>query len=88
MPFTDNGGDIFVGANNSPLKGYKGQFHEGGIRVVGFVTSPLLSTKVIGTEYKGLMGLADWFPTMVEGIAGGSVDGLELDGVNMWDSIR
>ena len=34
------------------------------------------------------MGLADWFPTMVEGFAGGSVAGLGLDGIDMWNSIR
>ena len=85
----DNGGDLSEGALNLPLKGSKAQFDEGGIRVVGFVNSPLLSPDVRGTEYRGLLGGADWFPTMVEGIAGGgSVEGLELDGVNAWDSIR
>ncbi|XP_072020868.1 arylsulfatase B-like [Amphiura filiformis] len=84
---SDNGGAVYEGASNIPLLGHKGRFTEGGIRVVGFVNSPLLSKQVQGTNYTGLMGIADWLPTFVEGIAGGSKDP-KLDGVNMWESIR
>ena len=78
---------MLAGADNYPLKGMKSQYHEGGIKVVGFVNSPLLSRQVVGAEFTGLMGIADWFPTIIEGMAGGLKDDT-IDGVNMWDSIR
>ena len=83
----DNGGNTSAGASNHPLKGMKSDFYEGGIRVAGFVNSPLLSQPVNGTEFHGLMGIADWFPTIIEGIAEGSKE-YTTDGVNMWDSLR
>ena len=84
---SDNGGNTSAGASNHPLKGMKSDFYEGGIRVAGFVNSPLLSEPVSGTEFHGLMGIADWFPTIIEGIAEGSKE-YTIDGVNMWDSLR
>ncbi|XP_072018178.1 arylsulfatase I-like [Amphiura filiformis] len=84
---SDNGGSPEGHGSNLPLLGHKAMYLEGGIRVAAFVNSPLLSKQVQGTEYTGLMGIADWLPTFVEGIAGGSKDHT-IDGINMWDSIR
>ncbi|XP_041480024.1 arylsulfatase B-like [Lytechinus variegatus] len=87
---TDNGG---VGkrnaGNNWPLRGVKGTYFEGGIRGVGFVTSPLLSDEVKGTISTDLMHVTDWFPTLVEGVANVALNysDLGIDGVNMWDVI-
>ena len=86
--FTDNGGNPKYGASNLPLKGVKSQYFEGGIKVVGFVHSQLLSPSVRGKEYHGLMGAADWMKTIVEGIAEGTINGAGGDGINMWPSIR
>ncbi|XP_072023018.1 arylsulfatase I-like [Amphiura filiformis] len=84
---SDNGGAPEGHGSNLPLLGHKAIYFEGGIRVAAFVNSPLLSKQVQGTEYTGLMGMADWLPTFVEGIARGSKDHT-IDGINMWDSIR
>ncbi|XP_071954759.1 arylsulfatase J-like [Antedon mediterranea] len=81
---TDNGGRPHLGGYNWPLRGGKGSLWDGGLRGLGFVHSPLLPTKVRGSVVKKLMHVSDWFPTLVEGVAQGSVGKLKLDGYNMW----
>ncbi|XP_072047296.1 arylsulfatase B-like [Amphiura filiformis] len=86
---SDNGGRGSGAGNNWPLRGRKGALFEGGIKAVGLVNSPLLPTRVVGTIQNGLMHVSDWFPTLVEGVAGGKTrDGrLPLDGMNLWPTI-
>ncbi|XP_033126280.1 arylsulfatase B-like [Anneissia japonica] len=81
---TDNGGRPHLGGYNWPLRGGKSSLWEGGLRGLGFIHSPLLPPRVRGTVNDNLMHVSDWFPTLVEGAAHGSVGKLELDGFNMW----
>ncbi|XP_072038382.1 arylsulfatase B-like [Amphiura filiformis] len=86
---SDNGGMLSHAGNNWPLNGGKWGLLEGGIRAAGFVNSPLLSNRVKGTVNKELMHISDWFPTLVDGVAGGSTAQMKkpLDGVNQWKMI-
>nr|XP_002733876.1 PREDICTED: arylsulfatase B-like [Saccoglossus kowalevskii] len=81
---SDNGAQFPTGGRNWPLRGGKGSVFEGGIRVVSFVTSPLIERPQRSSNE--MIHLTDWLPTLTH-LAGGTVDDVELDGVNMWDTI-
>ena len=84
-PQSDNGGEEQFGSDNSPFRSGRGSYFNGGIRGAAFVTSPLLSQT--GVEHTGILHVSDWMPTLVN-LVGGSIDGLELDGFDVWQSIR
>ncbi|KAK3786698.1 hypothetical protein RRG08_057974 [Elysia crispata] len=85
---TDNGGEVHSGGNNWPLRGAKHTLWEGGVKGIGFVTSPLLSKKQMGKVSTEMMHVSDWFPT-VAAMAGVKVNStLGLDGYSQWSMIR
>ena len=53
---------------------------------VGFVSGPLVKNRQGEVSYD-LMHVSDWFPTLLSA-AGGSSEGLHLDGHDQWDTIR
>lgn len=82
---SDNGGCMYGGGKNGPLRGSKGALFEGGIKVDSFIYSPLLSNG--GTIFSGLMHISDWFPTIMAltGLVYVADEGYEFDGVNQLD---
>ena len=59
-----------------------------GIRGVAFVHSPLLNL-TRGVEYRSLMHVSDWHPTILNGILGGNLSfNQSMDGFNMWNNIK
>ncbi|KAK7488810.1 hypothetical protein BaRGS_00019945 [Batillaria attramentaria] len=81
---TDNGGAVYAGGNNLPLRGAKTTLWEGGTRGPAFVYSPTLLDKR-GYTHTGLFHAVDWFPTILHVAGLPPVRG--LDGVNQWNMI-
>lgn len=82
----DNGGPTGANAsNNKPLRGTKGTFWEGGIRVPFYLTWP--ATLPSGKKYDHPVSSMDLFPTMLEA-AGRSTTKLSLDGVSLLPYLR
>ncbi len=70
--------------DNSPLKGYKAELYEGGIRVPAVIywKDHLKHNKV-----EQLIKVTDLFPTLTSLVDSSLTQGLNLDGENMWDFI-
>ena len=60
--FSDNGGEEYSGTSNAPLRGYKFQEFEGGIRTAGIVNSPLIRGGLVN---EALIHVTDWLPTLL-----------------------
>ena len=78
---SDNGGEPGF-SSNLPLRGAKASSWEGGVRVPGFIHSPLMKDSA-GQVSKGLFHESDWYATML------ALAGIEhadyLDGVDQTD---
>ncbi|CAB1107154.1 unnamed protein product [Ectocarpus sp. CCAP 1310/34] len=86
---SDNGGCPSTGGSNYPLRGLKHSNWEGGVKVPAFVYSPShIPDENWGTEYRGLMHVTDWLPTLADAanfeLLGSHGD---LDGVSHWKHI-
>ena len=79
------GGAGIGGGFNYPFRGQKATLWEGGCRANGFVHSPLLKTT--GYEYRGLVHVSDWFPTLLTLAGGDLADHPGLDGHAVWEAI-
>lgn len=83
---SDNGGKTTSGANNSPLKGTKGDATEGGFRVPMFIHWPagnVPQAYVNPYNYSSL----DFYPTFAN-LAGATIPtNKTYDGINVWGNI-
>lgn len=76
---SDNGGQSMV-TSNYPLKGQKGEIHEGGIRVPMFAVWP---GKIKANSYcHEPVSVVDFFPTFLE-LSGTKVPDMQLDGKSL-----
>ena len=83
--FSDNGGNVWEGARNYPLRGGKQSAYEGGSRVPAFFRMPdalLLREQRRGTggaggAYGGLMHVADVMPTLLALVDGKSEEAVQ-----------
>lgn len=75
---SDNGGVLRHGSSNGNLRGEKGSYYEGGIRVPAFFTGGLATSKV----FDGLFHVTDVHATLLV-LAGGRLDDQQpLDGID------
>jgi arylsulfatase A-like enzyme len=77
--FSDNGGA--GGADNSPLRGGKGQVFEGGVRVCCLVRYP--PRIPAGTVNGEFLTSLEWFPTLLKLAGVAEPEGVVLDGFDM-----
>eukprot|EP00730_Choanoeca_flexa_P008071 TRINITY_DN12435_c0_g2_i1.p2 TRINITY_DN12435_c0_g2~~TRINITY_DN12435_c0_g2_i1.p2 ORF type:complete len:543 (+),score=100.69 TRINITY_DN12435_c0_g2_i1:106-1629(+) len=87
---SDNGGPLDH-CTNYPYRGGKHTFWEGGVRVVSYISGGAVPEERRGTKFEGLLHSSDWYRTVFEGIAGGSLPNhtgyMPPDGVNAWQAI-
>ncbi|MGY8768018.1 MAG: sulfatase family protein [Pirellulales bacterium] len=81
---SDNGGTINTYSNNTPLRGYKYMFGEGGVRIRMIVSWPGKLPKQ--QTRSSLASAMDLFPTLIE-LIGGEVPS-DLDGKSLVTNIR
>ena len=83
---SDNGAvsGIRGGGSNNPLKGQKGSFYEGGVRVPAFIHSPKY-VKNPGRIYDNLVHITDWLPTIMHLI--NFEDFSSIDGIDQYENL-
>jgi arylsulfatase A-like enzyme len=82
---SDNGGIEREGGSNEPLRGGKGTFYEGGMRVPCCVS--WAGRVASGTTIAAPVAMVDWYPTLLR-LAGASLEQpLAIDGIDAWPAI-
>ncbi|KAL0281471.1 UNVERIFIED_CONTAM: hypothetical protein PYX00_002451 [Menopon gallinae] len=72
-------------SSNWPLRGTKFTLYEGGVRGAALIWSPLLPKGIVSEQF---IHIIDWLPTLYHA-AGGDVSNLEdMDGINVWNSLK
>lgn len=72
---SDNGGTINTYSNNTPLRGYKYMFGEGGIRIPIIMAWP--GKWAAGKRLGGLTSAMDIFPTLMDAVGGETPENLD-----------
>lgn len=78
----DNGGDRGIGSSNQPLRGYKGNMWEGGVRVPLVLSGAGIAPGQRGSVFNAPVSSVDLVPTLVAA-AGGNVPAGQTDGVDL-----
>jgi len=84
--FSDNGGSISNGSSNAPLKGWKMQTFEGGIRVLSVIRWP--ERLKAGQVNEQRMTVMDVFPTLAAAAGIQTKNHKTLDGKSVWPAIE
>lgn len=89
---SDNGGIVRHGSSNAPLRGEKGEYYEGGIRVPaffagGFTEKELLRTDTAPYRSTALCHVTDIHATLLAVAGVMPNDEGELDGFSQWDAL-
>ena len=71
--------------NNQPLRGWKGDLYEGGIRVPAFVNWP--GRVPAGRVFDLPTHAVDWLPTLIHAAGGKLEDGVAADGIDLWPAL-
>lgn len=80
---SDNGG--WGPCDNNPLRGFKGNMYEGGVRVCAFANWP--GHIPSQTTNNQVLHEVDWYPTLIK-LAGGSLkQNLPIDGGDIWPAL-
>ena len=82
---SDNGGTINTYSNNTPLRGYKYMFGEGGIRVPMIISWPAKFAEA--STRSELVSAMDIFPTLLE-LVGSTEVPANLDGISLVESLH
>jgi arylsulfatase A-like enzyme len=72
--------------NNQPLRGWKGDLYEGGIRVPAFVNWP--GHVPAGAVFDFPTHVVDWLPTLIRAAGGEPVRDEAAEGIDLWDALR
>ncbi len=83
---SDNGGSDVFGGVNAPLRGFKGQTYEGGIRVGAAIRWP--ERLEAGRTVTAMMTVMDLLPTLASAAGVPLRSSLPLDGLDLWPTIH
>ena len=71
--------------NNQPLRGWKGDLYEGGIRVPAFVNWPGHVSK--GRVFDSPTHVVDWLPTLLRAAGGNPGESEAAEGIDLWPAL-
>lgn len=83
--FCDNGAQEGRGGSNAPLRGFKGEAYEGGVRSAAALRYPAAIRA--GSRFDGWMWVGDVWPTLAAAAGLQPQPAKALDGVNVWPAL-
>jgi arylsulfatase A-like enzyme len=71
--------------NNQPLRGWKGDLYEGGIRVPAFLNWP--GQIPAGRVFNSATHVVDWLPTLIRAAGGAPERDEAMEGIDLWAAL-